>query len=656
MRWYRRLVFHLERFILRGAPYQLFLIAGLIVLVSLAAGAALSLSRPETGDFWEWSWWGFLRLSDPGYLGDDAGWLRRSLSTVVTVLGYVLFMGALVAIMTQGLHRSISRLEAGLTPITESGHIIILGWNNRTPAIVREILLAEGRVKRFLQRVGSSSLNIVILADQVSAALVADLKDELGPVWAADKIIFRSGNPLRLEHLERVDFLNAAAIILPASDVDIERATMFDSRVVKILLVISNVAASHNPPRRPPLLVTEIFDPRKVELARRGYDGNVEIVPSSSIISRLIAQNVRHGGLSHVYRELLSHGLGNEIYLRECPELAGERFGSIGPLFPAALPIGVVRKENGGKKEYLNPPADFLLGEDRLIFIARSYADTSPVKKPLSLSALPAIAQPYQSAGRQRKVLILGWGSKLPVLLSEFDSYAREQFTLDLLSTKSIEEREKTLLRFGSTLRNVSLRHLEGDYTSPVSLANIDLADYSNIVILSSDWMASESESDARAILGYQLLRSELAKLPANRRPQVLIELMDPENEPLFRSQPGEVLVSPMIVSHMMSHIALRPELRMVFENLFTAGGAEIFFHPPEAYLEPELRKLSFAQLQEKVAAHGAIALGIFRPAAPGKSSAEELILNPSPELEWQVQATDEIVVLITYSSGTDQP
>src|SRR6056297_3026382 len=111
MRWFRSLVFHLERFILRGAPYQLLLIAGMIVLVSLISGGILFLLRPAGTDFWDWVWWGFLRLSDPGYLGEDEGTVQRAVSTLVTVLGYVLFMGALVAIMTQGLHRTISRLE-----------------------------------------------------------------------------------------------------------------------------------------------------------------------------------------------------------------------------------------------------------------------------------------------------------------------------------------------------------------------------------------------------------------------------------------------------------------------------------------------------------------------------------------------------------------
>ena len=654
MRWFRRIVFHIERLLLRGAHYQLLLIGGLIILVSLASGTILVLTRPEGGDFLEWSWWGFLRLSDPGYLGDDQGWFQRTISTLVTILGYVLFMGALVAIMTQGLHRTISRLEAGLTPITESGHIVILGWTNRTPAIVREILVAEGRVKRFLERVGSSRLNIVILADQVSAPLVADLKDELGPVWAPNKVTFRSGNPLRLEHLERVDFLNAAAIILPISHVEFDRADAFDSRVMKILLVISNIAINLNPPRRPPLLVTEMFDPGKVDLARKGYAGNIEIVPSSSIISRLIAQNVRHSGLSYVYRELLSHSTGNEIYLRACPELKGHHFGGLLAMFPDAIPMGVVRDEDGLVREYLNPPSEFELhASDRLVFIAQSFDQTRPLQRPLEAKRVEVAESPYDAPGRQRRILILGWGSKLPVLLNEFDSYQQEVFEIDLMSRKTVQERQRILKLFGKETSRTSLRHIEGDYTSATHLQNVHLAEYSNVVFLASDWMASEAESDARTILGYQLLRNELMKLSPSDRPQILIELMDPENEPLFLDYQGEVLVSPVIVSHMMSHITLRPELRLIFENLFTAGGAEIYFHPPSAYFGSEPGTIRFADLQEELARHGFTALGIFRPAGSPGDKKDLLLLNPEKTLSWQFQTEDEIVVLMTYSPQT---
>jgi hypothetical protein len=66
--------------------------------------------------------------------------------------------------------------------------------------------------------------------------------------------------------------------------------------------------------------------------------------------------------------------------------------------------------------------------------------------------------------------------------------------------------------------------------------------------------------------------------LQGKSKPEILIELMDPENEKLFRQHRGEVLISPLILSHILAHVAFRRDLNIVFNELFTFGGAEIYF------------------------------------------------------------------------------
>ena len=175
-----RMTFHLERLILRGAHYRLLLIAAIIGLVSAGAGIFVFRSTTTFSSFSEAIWWAFLRLTDPGYLGDDKGLVLGTASTIVTVLGYVLFMGSLIAIMTQWLNETMRTLEKGLTPIAQNNHVLILGWTNRTPTIVHELVLSEGRVKRFLRRHGARKLHIVILLEEVTTERRYELRDYLG--------------------------------------------------------------------------------------------------------------------------------------------------------------------------------------------------------------------------------------------------------------------------------------------------------------------------------------------------------------------------------------------------------------------------------------------------------------------------------------------
>ncbi|MGA1199858.1 MAG: CASTOR/POLLUX-related putative ion channel, partial [Candidatus Latescibacterota bacterium] len=369
-----------------------------------------------------------MRLTDPGYLGDDEGLVRRVISTVVTVLGYVIFMGSLIAIMTQWLNQTIRKLEQGFTPIAQNNHILILGWTNRTPAIVEELMRSEGRVQRYLRRFRARGLQVVILAEDVSLERTQELREELGDLWDAKKITFRSGTPLRVEHLERVDFHHAGAIILPGADFAYGSADASDTRIIKTLLSVANHEA-HDVDVPLPLLVTEIFDPSKVALVKQSYKGAFEVLASDVFIARCLAQNVRHPGLSRIFREILSHGEGSEIYVRTPDQFAGFTFGDLNDAYPKAVLLGVVRPDENSFDPLLNPPRDFVLEiGDRLVFLAHCYEDCDPPKNytPKKTTQQPGLVLDVPVKPHWR-ILVLGWNHKAADLLAEFDSYAREQ-------------------------------------------------------------------------------------------------------------------------------------------------------------------------------------------------------------------------------------
>ncbi len=310
------ITFFIERQFVKGAKYQLLAVVALIGIISLVGGI---LALPTGGDvegMGESVWWAFLRLTDPGYLGDDEGTMRRIISTILTVSGYVVFLGALVAIMTQWLTSKMGELEQGLTPVAVKNHIVILGWTDRTQSIVVELFQSEGKLKHFLARLGSSKLQIVILAENSSANLTRELKADRLIGKRADEIILRAGNPLQTEHLLRADCYNASAIIIPSRRKGGDGLVSADVETIKTLLSLSS-----NPKLREnnqlPYVVAEIQDETKLTVAERSYPGPLEIVSGDSIISRLIAQNIRHIGLSLVYRELLSRGITSDLYTRE---------------------------------------------------------------------------------------------------------------------------------------------------------------------------------------------------------------------------------------------------------------------------------------------------------------------------------------------------
>ena len=335
-------LFRLEQTVIRGAGARLAIMVTLVVLVAVVGGLLARALAPGFESAADAIWWAFLRLTDPGYLGDDQGVAKATISTAVTILGYVLFMGALIAILVQWLAETMDRLEQGLTPVALDAHFVLLGWTSRTLTILEEILVSQGRVERFLQQRGTRRLRVALLAERADASLGQHIERQLGAHWSARQIILRSGSPLRLDGLERVDFAHAGAILIPAADTTASSTLDADTRTVKALMTMG-AALEETPPEEPPLVVAELQEMRHAGTLRALYPGPMEIVAGDEVISRLIVQNVRHPGLSHVYAEFVSDVSGSQIYVREGPQLAGVSVRQLAHAFPDGVLLGVVR-------------------------------------------------------------------------------------------------------------------------------------------------------------------------------------------------------------------------------------------------------------------------------------------------------------------------
>ena len=651
-RLWERFTHWIERRFVQGAQYRLLVIAALIGLISMAGGwivLALGSGFDSPG---EAVWWAFLRLTDPGYLGDDVGAVNRVVSTILTILGYVVFLGALVAVMTQWLDDRMERLERGLTPVTRDDHVLVLGMNNRTPAIIRELLLSEGRVRRFLRRHGARNLHIVVLAEEVDATVAGNLRAAMGDAWSESKVTLRSGTPLRREHLERVDARHASAIIIPGSEFDSPGAGETDSRTIKTLLSLTSSGrrggvdvGDAGAEESWPLVVAEIFDARKISIAEGAYPGGLEIVASDAIVSRLLAQNVRSPGLSRVYNELLTHGGGAELYVRSQPELTGRTFDELAATCERSILLGVLRRTAEGTVPHLNPRGDLAIDEgDRLVHLAPSYEHARLPTERAGESwprRAPRAEQPESSG---RRILILGWNDKVPALVHEFSTYAREHFEIVILSTLSAAARSRALRRYEVEGSRVQIRQVEGDFAEVTDLDDLDPASYHAVLLLSSDRREGAEESDARTLVAALLLEQRAIPGPST---QLILELLDPENERLVDRSEGEIIISPLILSHMLAHVALRPDLGTVFSELFTAGGAEITFRPLAGYLDDIDGEgpVPFQAIQRSAHARGEIALGVL-----GGGPRRTLQLCPPPGSRHERAPDAQLVTLLTYA------
>ncbi len=619
-----RFKFFVERQFVKGAHYQLLFMALVLVVISVVAGAVV-LGTEADESYGEAVWWAFLRLSDPGYLGDDEGLLRRVVSTILTMSGYVLVLGTVVAILTRWLISFMRHLERGLTPVAMHNHFVIVGWTNRTVAISAKLLAQPDHQGRWA-RMWRKKKGLAVLAEDVSAELSHELRLEPNLRGRSSDIVLRSGSALNTQALQRVASLNAAAIILPTQVFDTQELITSDIQTVKTLLSLDGLTKELEDSL--PLVVAEVQDVRKVPVARRAYRGPLEVVAGDQVISRLIAHSLRQPGLTRVYHELLTSRSVDPLQIRPTPEMRGLTIDEVQQSLDDEILLGVVRPTGDQFVSHLAASPDFpIADDDRLVVLVRGNSEADDEDW-----SMPSKGSVQGRPDREwRKILILGWSEKLLSLLEELKKYGADDGQITVVSTLGVAERKKRMDDYGLDPEDQLIRHIDADFTVRHRLREVSPGEYDNITLISSDRLESGGEADARTIVGYLLLREILDDVQAS--PQVIIELADARNRELLGDRPGEVIVSSLLLSNLLAQIAAHRELKSVLDDLFSVEGAKIDFHPAQRY---GLKRgdYTFRQLASRVRKEGEILLGF-----PGN-------LNPPGQRTLSVEPGDDFIVM----------
>ena len=625
--------FQLERWLQRGVFHQLLLVTAVILLVAALGGLAAYLTTEDFSGPSEAIWWSFLRLTDPGYLGDDEGTILRTISTIVTVLGYVLFLGSLIAILTQWLNATLERFEKGLSPISLKGHVVVLGWTSRTPEILRQLLRARGRLERFLRRHDQRLLRVVVVAEDVDAHRRFRLRKYLGDAWRDRQVFLRSGSPTSLEDLQRFGLPDAAAVVIPGDEFRFGGTGASDARNVKVLL---NLGVTLKTPAtgKSPVVTAEFFDPRKKTVAKRVLQKNMEVATGDAVVAQMLVQSIRDPRLVHVFTELLTYNNGCSPYVRGFPQFSGQHPVSLNGRFDKAIVVGATRVENGEIVTYLIPPADFRLREgDRLVLIARSYADCIPssgssaTPAPATSSAAGASPEPASL-----RLMVVGWSRRVLILFERLLAPEYRSVDVTVLSRIPVEERESALQWQSLDDSRFKIKHIEADFPAPGVIESLEFDGIDAVLLMASSGANSAEESDARTIVSYELLVSAFEERyrPEESTPRILAEMAHVTSQLQLPRSSDLVLIRPRILGYLQSHIVLRRELNSVFSALFMPGRqARISIREIAEYSQSEERQPSFAELEDRAAERGEVALGIL---ISKDDSEQEVDLCPPPE------------------------
>ena len=598
--------------------FLLVILAGLILFIT---GLSADPELNEPLGLVEGIWQSLMRVLDAGTVTGDEGWAFRLFMLLITIAGLFIF-SSLIGSISSGIDESISNLRKGKSKVIETNHTLILGYSSMIYSVISESCLANESQKKAV---------IVILADLDKVEIEDDIRSRIQDTKTS-KIIVRSGNPLNFQDLQMVNYNEAKAIILLSP----ENEENPDNQVIKSVL---SITGNKNRKKEPYHIIAEIKNNENKQVASLVGGKEVSYVFSSDLISKLTAQTCRQSGLSIIYSELLQFE-GDEIYFYSDRGLIGLTFKQCLYSFEDSCVMGVF---TGDRKVLLNPDMNYIIKkEDQLIIIAQDDSKINRLLIPKEILPVNFIPAP-KSEKKMETTLILGWNDKGKKIIEELDHYVIKGSSVSILG--EIDDIKDSLTLLSEELQNITLYFQHGNINDRNTLDELRIDSFNHIIVLSYMYKGSIQISDAITLICLVHLRDISEK--AGKDFSVVSEMLDVQNRELAEvAKADDFIVSDNLLSLLMTQIAENKDLEMVYENLFSDEGAEIYLNPVEEYLDLS-KPVDFYQVIESASNLGHTAIG-FRSLQPeivnnGKFG---IVLNPIKSNQIKFEQGDFLIVL----------
>jgi ion channel POLLUX/CASTOR len=566
--------YQVDRF-LSWSPFARFVgLFGLSFLLVLTCAALAKVVMPppedpaDTFDLFEAMWWAMTRVADAGTMGDDKGTLVRLVATMSTLSG-VFVVALLIGLVSSTIGDKIEDLRKGRSPVIDEGHTLILGYNEKVFAILRELREANSNQK---------TASIVILSETDKEEVENTVKERLEDMGPT-RVVVRQGSPFSVHDLRKVGAARARSIIVLADDAAEGGDDAQDMAAIKTLLALRRIPGALTKNH----VVVELLDSSRRAVVEQLGAGGVEVVAMAETLSRMMVQTARQNGLAAVYRDLLTYE-GSEFYFSPVGPLAGKDFRDAQWMMKDAVVVGVRRAAEGRAAVCtLNPPDDFTLqDDDELLVIAEDDDSFS-----LTATHQPTIPEGFSGAQpmarKPERMLICGMSPKLGDMLREFDNYVLPGSEAWLMPGQEKDTFTEFIKAEVGSLKRLKLKHVEGDPTSPEALKRVVSPDFM-VAMVVADTSRTADEADARTVISVLLLR-DLFQVFKDKRPRIISEILDTRTKDLLEQDYGaDFVVSAEMTSMLLAQVSERRELNAVFADLFDSDGNEVYLKRAACY------------------------------------------------------------------------
>lgn len=222
---------------------------------------------------------------------------------VLSILYCSLFTAILIGLVNDGISSKVDELGTGQGDVLESGHILILGFNDATFVLLEELIEAN--------RTNPVVETIVVLGSIDRSQMASALQRRFGRPSShpKTKIICRTGSIYAFSDLKRCAIRTSRAVIVNAS-------TDFES--VKAIMACSHIL-DEDPSNSSPYIVAVIHGQESIAESRvagrsRNATDRLELLSLDEVLARIMVHTSRQPGLSDVFTELFNYA-NDEFYI-----------------------------------------------------------------------------------------------------------------------------------------------------------------------------------------------------------------------------------------------------------------------------------------------------------------------------------------------------
>ncbi len=624
--WLEKLHYKIDNMFSKGAGVLIFWLGILSLIIILAAAAVIVIlgiapQGEPVPDFLEAFWQSMMRTLDPGTMGGDMGWPFRLVMLIVTI-GGIFVISILIGLISSSIEQRLENLRRGRSKVIETGHTVILGWNEQVFTIIDELVNAN-------ENVPDSCIVLMGNADKLE---MEELIHEKVGQTKRTRIVVRTGNPIEMNALDILSLDTARAIIILAPESDDP-----DSEVIKVCLAITQ-----NPHRKAQSyhIVAELRDPKNLEVAHVIGNGEIQWLLTGEIVAQVAAQTCRQSGLSVVYTDLLDFA-GDEIYFYKNPALVGKTFGEVLNRFDRNSVMGLWPAAGD---PLLNPPMTTRIQEDDQLFLLAEDDDRIFLDDDVDVNIQEELIRDLSSPPtRQEHTLLLGWNWRAPLILRELDNYVPEGSLLTIVYDEGIAGE---LDWSPSALSRMKVAVRQGDTTDRALLDSLNLGHIDHIILLCYSDQLDTQAADSRTLITLLHLR-DIAKKESSCHFSITSEMLDIRNRNLAEvTEADDFIVSDKLISLMFAQIAESKALYLVFYDIFDPEGSEIYLKSAGEYVDLDT-PVNFYTLVESARRKGEVAIGyrLFK----ARNLAEQsygVVLNPPKNDEIVFGKHDKIIVI----------